>query len=233
MRGAGDGVTPADGGQREPESKQVGERKIERTPAAGADWQRRYRQHAPGRVVAHRGDGGPDRQDRQNPDRNPDAACDAVRRHVVADAGTNPQQAGDADRRNRREVFRPDVAGEAPAGDRRQRHGRGVLANEDACECREEQPFDEIGGRRSLRGAGAKGLMHAGDDAARDQERPALDVDGADERSDDRRGQYEPRGRLADCRARRAGNEERGNAELSDGQRRRLAHRHERQQGRR
>ena len=137
------------------------------------------------------------------------------------------------DRGDRREVFRPDVAGEAPAGDRRQRHGRGVLADHDACECCEEQPLDEICRRRRLRGAGAKGLVDAGHDAAGDQQRPALDVHGADERANDCGRQHKPGGRLAKRRARGPGNKERGNAELSDGQRRRLPHRHERQQRRR
>ncbi len=66
------------------------------------------------------------------------------------------------------------------------------------------------------------------------QERPALDVDGADERADNRGGEHEPRGGVA--RATIAAAPATKNAptpELCDRQRGRLPHRHERQQRRR
>ena len=77
-----------------------------------------------------------------------------------------------------------------------------------------------------------KALRHPGDESAGDEQRPALDVDGADERREQRRREHEPRRRFSQRGAGDTGNEESADAELSDRQRGGLAHRQERQQRR-
>ena len=70
------------------------------------------------------------------------------------------------------------------------------------------------------------------DETARNQQRPTLDIDRANEDSQQRHREHEPSGRCAERRPRHAGDEERGDARLRDRERRRLSNRQERQQRR-
>ena len=169
-------------------------------------------------------DRAPDDREHDDPDADPDAARHRIAADVAADARREPEQPDRDDRDRHREILGPDVAGETKPGDRRRRYAGQVVADHDAGERAEEHALDQ---RRRLRTPAArapKALRHAADEAAGDEQRPALDVDRARERRQHRRGEDEPRRRLPERVAGDAGNEERRHPELRDRERGGLAH---------
>ena len=233
VRRTGDGISAADRRDGEREPQHIDQHGVEGEPARDRRRWRRRSQRRPGDVAARQADEAPHDDARQDADGNPDAACDSVGREIESHPRADPQQPHRDHRHHSREVFRPHEARQAPAADCRERDCRGVLSDDDAGEGREEEAFDEAGGRRGLGRSCPERLMDPGHGSAGDEQRPAFDVDGADERADHGRGQHEPDSRVSERRSRRAGDEKCGNAELRNGERRRLAHRHERQQRRR
>jgi hypothetical protein len=227
VRRSGNGIAPADGRERKGEAEQVHEHRIEHAPARHACRGRRRGQKAPGHGSSHQSDDAPDGHEGQDAHGNPDAPRDAVGGEIQADPGPKPQQPGQRHRDHACEVFRSQEARQAPARDCRQRHGRGVLADDNAGEGREEEPFDQSRRSRGLGHPGAERLLDARHRAAGNEQRPALDVDGADEGAHHRRRQHEPGSRISERRSSDAGNEERGHAELCNRQRGRFPHRHE------
>ena len=78
--------------------------------------------------------------------------------------------------------------------DCRQRDSRGALANHNARKRGEHEPFDQAGSSRGFSCSGAKRLMDAGHDAAWNEQRAQLDVDGADKGAYDCRRKDKPCG---------------------------------------
>ena len=92
-------------------------------------------------------------------DADPDASRHRIAADVAADARREPQQPDRANRDQRREILGPDVAGEAPSGDRRRRHAGQVVADDDAGERAEEHALDQrrrLGDTRGARTEGAR-----------------------------------------------------------------------------
>ena len=213
VRRACHGVTPADGREGQREAEQVDQRDVEWVPA-----RRRSPAAAATRVPSTRT--GPrirlTRPQTVTRVRMPTAIH--TPRAIRSDVRSNPIRARshrrpDQQHRNeRREVFRPHVTRQTPSRDRRQRDGRGVLADDDAGKRREHEPFDQTSRGRGLGCSGAERLMDAGHGAAGNEQRPALDVDGADEGAHDRGREHEPGGAISERRSSGSGDEERRNA---------------------
>ena len=162
------------------------------------------------------------------PTPDPHGARDRVARHFTPDANPHPEQPDGDDRERRRQIFGPDETGEAPSADGGGKHGRHVMPDHDAGDCPQEQAFNDRCRDRDSLDSAAEGTRHARHDTTRHEQRPAFNVDGAHERRDDRSGQDEPGGRVANRRRTDAGYEEGRHAELRDRQCRGFPHRQER-----
>ncbi len=230
VRRSRDGVATTDGRERQREAEEIHERRVEYPPASDRHRRGRRGERAPWHRSSEYADQAPGRQEREDADRDPDAARDAVRGEVQPDPGAEPQEPGEQHGHHGGEIFGAQEARQAPARDRRQRDCRCVLADDDTGEGGEEEPFGEAGRGCGSRRPRAKGLMDAGDRASREQQRPALDVDGANKRAHDRGREHEPGGGVPERRSQRTHHEERADAQLRDRQRGRFPHRHERQQ---
>ena len=122
------------------------------------------------------------------------------------------------------------MSAEPPAGDGSDGDAGDVVADDDAGERAEQHA---LGKHRSGRGAArarTERLIDAADEAAGQEERPALDVGGAHERGEERRREHEPDRRVAGHGARRSHHEEHAGAQFREREGRGLPHGNERQQ---
>ena len=190
--------------------------------------------HGGERHRAARGaDHAPRARQHQDAHAHPHGPRDHVRPQIEPEARADPQDPNQHDRQDGRQILRPDQTGQAPSGNRNHRHARGVVPDDDDGEGGEQKPLGQDGRGRGAGPGRPERVPDAADEPAGDEHRPALDVDGAHEGGQDDSGKHEPAGRRPENGGGEAGHEEGCDAELREGERGRLAHRHERQQRRR
>ena len=137
----------------------------------------------------------------ENADANPDGSRHRDRGRCRGRYGSRSHSsADDADRHQRREILRPDVAGESPSGDRRRRHAGDVVSDDHATRARRGAGVRPGAAALRRRRRAARMPVDPADEAAGHEQRPALDVDGAHERGEHRRRENEPRRRFARVR---------------------------------
>ncbi len=120
------------------------------------------------------------------------AASDRVRREIKPLTSADPDESNQESGYHRRDVFGSGVSREPQPGNGRERRPRGVVPDKDGGERHEEQAFGQAGGRGEGGCPGAEGKADAANQAARNEQRPAFNVDRTDERRKDQRAGSEP-----------------------------------------
>ncbi len=219
MRDVRQGLATADRGERKAKAEDTYQGSIDERPARGRHLWRRHEQGCDRRRLARQADHAPRRRQRENSNADPHASRDRVGAKIEAETRADPQKPEERHGEHRGQVLWPDVARQTPSCDRGHGHPGCVVSDDYRCERRQQQTFDQPRRGGNFDASRAKGVADAPDEAARNEDRPTLDVDGAHERRQRDGRHHEPGRGLTKRRPRDASDEKRRNAELGNGQR--------------
>jgi hypothetical protein len=219
MGRTGEGIAPTHDRQRERNAEGAGDEDIDEPPA-GIDHRMRHRRQRWNRRRRSTGrrHHAPHDQDRESGDADPDALRQRLAAKLSSHARVEPQYRHHGSGEHRRKIFGSNQSGEAP---RRRRHDRYEVVTDDETGQRpEQQSLDECRAGGNTSRPWPEGRHDSGFKSAGHEQRPAFEVDRADERGQCGRREHEPAGGLTQCHRHDARHEERRNAKLRDDQRR-------------
>jgi hypothetical protein len=155
----------------------------------------------------------PAQRQHQDADADPDALRGPLRRDLPTHARAGPERTN----QHRRDQGR-EVAGQQPADvtalDRHRHQAGDVLADDEARQGGEGRTLDQRRRGAEVPDPLPECRLEAAHRTTRNEQSPALDVDGADEGREQRRGEHEPHRLIPDLEAGDAGDEERRAAQL-------------------